>query len=288
MTQYCLSLYKSIGYIVSLTVVVWLSAAPGAGHAAVPSQATVVAVNYSAWVMPKNGNVKKTVRVGDALNDGDTLEVRPGNYIQIAFDEDEENIIHIEGEAMVQISGRQAIRLDMEVGKVFALLDNLGPSGKFEVFTPHSVAAVRGTVFKIQAQDDRSLATLFDGRLNMGAMLNGRKMPGDIALKPALSTAVDQGQKVPYDPIMISENSYNEINDVIRKIGGNRQPLNYSAAIESLRREGYPVDEMMKKTSSNSDPKRSRMVGVGDSVKDIRDSDGYVATKEYDSGQILY
>ena len=45
---------------------------------------TIKSVRHSGWASSMNDSVKKTIQVGDALYEGDILDVKYANYVQIA------------------------------------------------------------------------------------------------------------------------------------------------------------------------------------------------------------
>lgn len=190
----------------------------------------VIAVKHSGYATRLQQSVKHTIKPGDMLYSGDQIDVKAGNVVQIALDADKNNLIHIPGDTLVQLSKDRAITVDLSRGQVFALLDKLESGTRFKVVTPTAISTVRGTYFGVKLVGAATETSVYRG----GVGVNGR-MPDGKAL--GTSTQVNAGDKTvvshagtrPQEPQRMSEAEFNQINSIIQSLGELKKPVLYSA-----------------------------------------------------------
>ena len=183
----------------------------------------------NAWVVHKDSSVKSTLKVGDPVFDGDSLYVTQGNFAQLAFDKGMQNIVRLEGDTNVKISGSGATQLDLASGKIFALLDNKETASQFKVYTPTAIAAVRGTHYQVNFLNARTEVATYQGAVQVTARdANGKAMPGPVMVEAGKKTAVETVGHAPLAPQAMSYDEMRQIDSVIgdakkaRKLMGNQ------------------------------------------------------------------
>ncbi|MBF0254415.1 MAG: FecR domain-containing protein [Candidatus Omnitrophica bacterium] len=193
---------------------------------------TVASVKHSGWATRLHQSVKQTIKPGDVLYEGDILDVKSGNFVQLAFDDKNENIVHVQGNSLIQLSKDRGANLELTNGTIYALLDNLGAAKRFQVSTPAAIATVRGTYFKVKALGAESETTVYQGvvRVN-GRYPDGRQMRREVSLLAGERASVRRPGAPPETPRRISREEFEEINTVIRGLDGSRNLLDFDALV---------------------------------------------------------
>ena len=136
----------------------------------------------------KTGDVVKANVSGRAVLtffDGSTLTVDPGSVVRVT------TLNHLD-------NGGIQVTIEQTLGRSWASVQKLKtPDSKFEVKTPTSTAAVRGTSFetKVEQRPDGTLAVTFtadDGQLLVSAVAGGTT-----TVTPNTQVEVDQNQPAP-------------------------------------------------------------------------------------------
>ncbi len=139
------------------------------------------------------GGAKTDLRIGAAVGQGDTLETREGARLEIRFADG--SVLRLGPGAKLQLSeahfgGRTGRKLSARLflGKLWAKVTSaIQGEQKFQVETENAVAGVRGTTFRVDANQDKSvLVRVYDGEVAVaqgapaGAPKQGerREVPG--------------------------------------------------------------------------------------------------------------
>ncbi len=192
-----------------------------------------VSLNNSAWVMQKDSQVKSTLKVGDVLKMGDRVIVTHGNKVQLSFDKDCKNIVQVEGDAMFYMDPAQPAKIQLQKGKMFALLDNLSPGSQFAIQTPTAVAAVRGTQYQVNILGQQSNIMTYRGRVLVSSVdAQGNETLDSVILEAGQKTSVDEVNKAPAEPSQMTEGELSEITVVSDSIDYTRKTID-SSSIES-------------------------------------------------------
>jgi len=81
-------------------------------------------------------------------------------------------------------------QLQLTTGKVFIrIIKALKPSSKFEVETPTSVAAVRGTIFSVEVKNGKTSVAVFKGAVKVSSNGDGKKAQNTILPGYAISSS---------------------------------------------------------------------------------------------------
>lgn len=190
----------------------------------------VIAVKQSGYATRLQQSVKHTIKVGDPLYSGDQLDVKAGNVVQIALDADKNNIIHIPGDSLVQLSKDRAINLDVSRGQVFALLDKLESGTRFRVTTPTAISTVRGTYFGVKTIGTATITSVYRGEVGMsGRLPNGKALGASVPITAGDRALVAHAGTSPQDPIHMTATEFNEINTIIASLDGLKKPVDFGA-----------------------------------------------------------
>lgn len=156
---------------------------PQLAHAADRGQTTMILREGSAWKSLGNG-VYASAAPGTVFKAGDSIWAGQGAYLTVG--PSSENIVMLKGEIKIAESD-PATRLDLKRGRVYAALDNWR-GGAFEIRTPQSIAAVRGTVFSVSQSTQATEVANYRGEVQVYA-----RRPSDGAAMQ--SRVLEAGQK---------------------------------------------------------------------------------------------
>lgn len=167
----------------------------------------VIGIDRSAWIVRGDSAVKITpVEIGDVLHYGDTLTVVRGNSVDLAFDAQKGNVLHIAGQAEIRITKGLARQLEMKQGQMVAFLDNPEEDRNFKVVTPTAVAAVRGTRFMVETlADSLTRVATYQGAVQVsGKDADGKEKKEHVLLKADNKTLVDPANHQPLVTLPLS------------------------------------------------------------------------------------
>ena len=162
---------------ITLAALVFYSSATAAGDSAVVTmldgKAQVTSKGHPATSLKKSDTVHKgqEIRVGERSR----LELRfpDGTIMRFA----ERSVIKMDDLAFDAKNKSKKVRVDMERGKLWASVRKLVSSdSKVEVKTVNAVAGVRGTVYRVNVEDDSSaLVKVYDGSVYVDGVQRGEQ-----------------------------------------------------------------------------------------------------------------
>jgi hypothetical protein len=167
-----------------------LGGAPRAAAQARAAQVSALEGSAQRW---RGGGAKAELRVGAAVAQGDTLETRDNARLEIRFADD--SMLRMGSAARLLLSeahfgARAKRRLSARLffGKLWAKVTTaIHGEQKFQVETENAVAGVRGTTFRVDADQDKSVRVrVYQGQVAVvpGASAGGarggerREVPG--------------------------------------------------------------------------------------------------------------
>lgn len=143
--------------------------------AAAPKTAQVSALEGRAQRSRGNGP-RSELRMGMAVGQGDTLETQEKTRLEIRFSDN--SVLRIGGRAKLQLAeahfaggaARRRMTARLFFGKLWAKVTSvIQGEQKFQVETENAVAGVRGTTFRVDANEDKSvLVRVYDGSVAVG------------------------------------------------------------------------------------------------------------------------
>jgi hypothetical protein len=167
-------LYKKLLSLSLLSIFLWSSLSLAAARVATVTigkgEAHVTSLTGSAEVFEKG--VWAPLHVNDALGEGDhvrtgagaRMELLLGDKSRVRFAGDSEfKVSRLEGSG--ELPTPQDVKLHVVLGKAWSnITQSLGVRGKFELSCDQAVAGVRGTVYRMNVEEDRSaLIRVYDG-----------------------------------------------------------------------------------------------------------------------------
>lgn len=167
-----------------------LFGALGAAGAA-PRTAQVSALEGKAQ-RSRGSGPRSELRLGMAVAQGDTIETQDKSRLEIRFSDS--SVLRLGGNARLRLAeahfaagaARRRLSARLFFGKLWAKVTSvLQGEQKFEVETENAVAGVRGTTFRVDANEDKSvLVRVYDGSVAVGKGAAGaaggerREVPG--------------------------------------------------------------------------------------------------------------
>jgi hypothetical protein len=143
-------------------------------------------------------------QIGDRLNQGDTIITGKASILDVTYSQN--GIIRINENSTVKVTLLESeaaggsTRLDMSQGKVFVTISKLIKGRKFEIGSPTSVAAVRGTTFRVTADDKSSRIDVLNGKIAVNPVKEGKQIEG-VEKVVEMNTAVVIDEKVVKDAV---------------------------------------------------------------------------------------
>lgn len=233
----------------------------------------VIAVKHSGWASRLNQDVKQTVKEGSLLYAGDILEVKHGNYVQLALDKEYKNIVHIAGNSVVKLERKDGVNIELNNGKVFAMLDNWDVRESFAISTPTAVSAVRGTYYMVNTNGLVTETTLYKGSVQMiSRFANGSNSQNSVFLEPGQKSQIADFGASPQSPALITQSEFESINDIVKTLPDGRPVLNFQEILEA--------HEQIKNGDSDAKGPLAK-----NGKKDKKDRDGKVT---FDNGNVVF
>src|SRR5205823_14761037 len=157
----------------SLAAVASLIGVLAAGAA--PKTAQVSALEGRAQRSRASG-ARSELRLGMAVGQGDTIETQEKARLEVRFSDN--SVLRLGSRAKLQLAeahfaggaARRRLSARLFFGKLWAKVTSvLQGEQKFEVETENAVAGVRGTTFRVDANDDKTvLVRVYDGSVAVG------------------------------------------------------------------------------------------------------------------------
>ncbi len=142
--------------------------------AAQPKTAQVSALEGRVQRWRGNG-ARTELRVGTPVGQGDTLETQQGARLEVRFGDN--SVLRLGPRAKVQLAeahfggaARRRFSARLFFGKLWAKVTSvIQGEQKFQIETENAVAGVRGTTFRMDANEDKSvLVRVYDGTVAVG------------------------------------------------------------------------------------------------------------------------
>ncbi len=137
---------------------------------------TVNSVFGGAKVISQKG--ERQLALGDTIAQNDTVLTGSSSIIDIVYGTS--GIIRINENSQVKMTslfggeGANQSRMDMANGKVFVTVSKLAKGSSFEVASPTTIAAVRGTSFRVTADETSSRIDVLSGRIKVNPVKEGK------------------------------------------------------------------------------------------------------------------
>lgn len=161
----------------------------------------------------KTGNIRAAENI--YLESGDRLMVDAGSYVRLKLDDDKYIMVEENSVLSIEAVGDEKdskTKIQLEKGAVTSEIQNpLSTDSEYEVTSPNSVMAVRGTIFRvetdtIQGNTPRTKTSVFSGKVAMGVRLEDGTVSEEI-----LVMAGEEGVGEGSNPISINKINYSEL-----------------------------------------------------------------------------
>lgn len=158
-------------YVVT-SVILWLSAA---GMCAKPA-ATISTIEGTASVLPSGAEKWRPARPNMPLRVGDAVYAREQSFVEIRYMGGAVVRMNENTKLVLKESTDTGVKSENPLGNVWVNMQKITRKRSFEMSSPTAVAAIRGTVFQMQTDDDSSTSVrVYDGEVQVGPSAALRK-----------------------------------------------------------------------------------------------------------------
>ncbi len=144
----------------------------------VDTQTLVIMLEGSAQVNTKGETKARPLKKGDRLFEDQEIQVADRSRIEVRFPDgtvmrfSERSTVKLNDVSYNKKSGDKSLTVALSLGKVWANVKKLVTSGsRVEVRTTNAVAGVRGTVYRVSAEEDKSaVVKVYDGSVSVSGI----------------------------------------------------------------------------------------------------------------------
>gem|GEM_PF-3185233 len=158
----------------------------------VPS-ASFADADYSCEVMSVEGQA--SVKEGDILKAGDTVETGADGTVDVAYDKEWKNVVRVLPNSNVTIGSVHPSSVVVSRGTLYARLKELPTQSTFEVETPTAIAAVRGSEYLTHCPDGSAtdVHNFSESEVLVFGLDDAGRLSGEpLTLRNLQATAVDR------------------------------------------------------------------------------------------------
>src|SRR3989338_9137249 len=129
----------------------------------------VVSVQTNAWMTKADPASKTTLKNGDRLTAGTSVQVMKGGPLFLSFDSNRMNLIQISENTQFKMLplDKKELGVELSSGTITAALDRWDKGQEFKITTPVAVAAVRGTRFLIGVTGTQTQFFVQEGKIRI-------------------------------------------------------------------------------------------------------------------------
>ncbi len=186
---------RYVGFVVMILALIGHFAASAADSG--PNDAVVTAIQGSARVYTVGSDAGRALKKGDRVKKEQEIKVAEQSRIELRFPDG--TVMRLSERSRVKMSelsfnkktADKNVKVDLSVGKLWANVKKLTtPKSSVEVKTSNAVAGVRGTIYRVNVEEDKSaLVKVYDGAVYVA------NPPRDATGKPP--TQVSKPTEVP-------------------------------------------------------------------------------------------
>ena len=156
------------------------------------NEAVVTATQGSARIYSKDSTTGRLLKKGDVLKRENEVKVAEKSRIEIRFPDgtvmrlSEKSHLKMSELSFNKQTESKNVKVDLSVGKLWAKVKRLTTSdSSVEVKTTNAVAGVRGTVYRVNVEEDKSaLVKVYDGTVYVANPPRDASRPVDKATAP--------------------------------------------------------------------------------------------------------
>lgn len=219
-------------------------------------ESIAIVSDYSGEVLIKPNELEnfKNVELNMPVYEGDEIKTGPDSFIEITFDN--ASIIRIDDNSNLRVTELNRKNdtaktiLNLIFGKIIAIVEKLNQDSTFEVHTKMAIAAVKGTEFAVEGNENETFAGVFDGKINFGSF-NGNS----IELEKEKESKIDKNGKTANPSNLTRMRKFEKILNRMReeikiirelKNEGKEKVIQWRIK-KKLEKEGKTVDESEEK-----------------------------------------
>ena len=156
----------------------------------------IVSISGSVEVLLSGETKSITAEADMFLQAGDKVKTGRNSYVEVAFDEDAENLVRLNSDASAVFTLKDDEKIELIEGEVFAIINKLKKEEKFEIRTPTAIAGVRGTEWVTKVSQEGTDVEAINGSPYVkGFESDGRPMLQEIIVKTGYMTRVKKFQR---------------------------------------------------------------------------------------------
>ena len=157
------------------------------------------------------------------LQSGDVVETVANSYLQLKLDEDKYILLEPETKISLQATGNSAdsnTAIFLEKGAIVNQLDNpLSEKSDYQVTTPNSTMAVRGTTFRVEITYDENgesfaKVAVYGGKVECMLVFPDGTTQEPVMIEPGTEVLV-RGDQEESEYVMTKEASYDELKETV-------------------------------------------------------------------------
>lgn len=140
------------------------------------SAARITHIEGRAFLIKNGSSTARPARLNMPLQVGDRLSTDPESLVEITYLHGAIMRLGELSNCSIQKAEKSSVSTSVPRGNVWVNMKKLSSVGRdFDVTTPTAVAAIRGTIFQMQALPDSSAdVAVFDGKVAVGLSEDGR------------------------------------------------------------------------------------------------------------------
>jgi len=168
-----------------------------------PMDGTVTFIKGEAKIQKKQGGEWTGLKLGDRINQGDTVRTEKNSILEITFED--KSLLFMRPDTLITVATSQkkgvfAIvkSIQLKSGKAISNIKSAtGTESRYEITTPSAIASVRGTEFRVSIDEKSTTrAEVLDGKVMVRAQGSG------VEIKSGEGTIVEKGAR-PLTPVRL-------------------------------------------------------------------------------------
>jgi len=162
---------KRIGFALIVVQFICLIAMTVRADQSMDNDAVITVIQGTARLYEKGATTGHLLKRGDALKNGQEVRVAKKSRLEIHFPDgtvmrlSENSIFKVNTLSFNKQTNDKEVKAELSIGKLWAKVKKLTtPDSTVEVRTSNAVAGVRGTVYRVNVEDDKStVVKVYDG-----------------------------------------------------------------------------------------------------------------------------
>ncbi len=185
----------------------------------------IVSLSGSVEVLLAGGEEYHDAAEDMFLEAGDTVKTGDDSYVEVAFDEEGENVVRVDENTRAAFLLEERQKIELLQGEIFSTIGNLPENETFEIRTPSAVAGIRGTDWVTRVDEEGTDIETLDGSLYVrGFDREGNLMAEETIIQPGYKTRVNRYQR-PSAPIRLGRSQRERLRALRGDVRGRAQDV---------------------------------------------------------------